>query len=214
MCSGGPVFLLLCGAAVLMGTSAELWCLPAQAVCCMPTCLPCWRWLFSSSGPSQTLEQKRGDQSCAGCTIRCWLIACLAAHNGAVHRNACRLHASASGCRPVLQASFRGLVIPLQTILLRSAILRCRLTCYALLPLAGNPWVVLPVELLHGVTFGCSWAAGTVNCARISPPGLKSTTQVRLARRSQNPPVMLGAVYVCWHCSMPADCLQIASSAL
>ena len=75
--------------------------------------------------------------------------------------------------------------------------MRCRLTCYALLPLAGNPWVVLPVELLHGVTFGCSWAAGTVNCARISPPGLKSTTQVWLTCCSQNTPDMLGARHVC-----------------
>ena len=79
----------------------------------------------------------------------------------------------------------------------RSYVLRCRLTCYALLPLAGNPWVVLPVELLHGVTFGCSWAAGTVNCARISPPGLKSTTQVRLTCCSQDTRSVLGAMPVC-----------------
>lgn len=40
-----------------------------------------------------------------------------------------------------------------------------------------TPWAVLPVELLHGVTFGLAWAAGTINCARISPPGLETSTQ-------------------------------------
>ena len=25
---------------------------------------------------------------------------------------------------------------------------------------AGTPWAVLPIELLHGITFGCAWAAG------------------------------------------------------
>lgn len=43
-----------------------------------------------------------------------------------------------------------------------------------------GPWAVLPIELLHGVSFGCSWAAGTVNVSRISPPHLRSTTQVCL----------------------------------
>ena len=36
---------------------------------------------------------------------------------------------------------------------------------------------MLPIELLHGVTFGLAWAAGTINCARISPPGLETVTQ-------------------------------------
>ena len=36
---------------------------------------------------------------------------------------------------------------------------------------------MLPIELLHGVTFGLAWAAGTVNVAKISPPGLETTTQ-------------------------------------
>ncbi|KAK9828635.1 hypothetical protein WJX72_001232 [[Myrmecia] bisecta] len=56
-----------------------------------------------------------------------------------------------------------------------------RLMCYSMLGSFGTPWAVLPIECLHGVTFGCSWAAGTVNCARISPPGLKSTTQAIFA---------------------------------
>ena len=41
----------------------------------------------------------------------------------------------------------------------------------------GNPWAVLPIELLHGVTFGCAWAAGTLYCSRIAPRGLEATTQ-------------------------------------
>lgn len=36
---------------------------------------------------------------------------------------------------------------------------------------------MLPIELLHGVTFGLAWAASTINCKRISPPGLETTTQ-------------------------------------
>ena len=36
---------------------------------------------------------------------------------------------------------------------------------------------MLPIELLHGVTFGLAWAAGTINCSRISPQGLETTTQ-------------------------------------
>ncbi|KAK9815868.1 hypothetical protein WJX72_010994 [[Myrmecia] bisecta] len=52
-----------------------------------------------------------------------------------------------------------------------------RMLCYSLLPHAASPWMVLPVELLHGVTFACAWAAGTVNCSRISPPGLLASTQ-------------------------------------
>ena len=47
---------------------------------------------------------------------------------------------------------------------------------------------MLPIELLHGVTFGLAWAAGTSCCAQISPPGLETTTQAifqvgRTARR-------------------------------
>lgn len=35
-----------------------------------------------------------------------------------------------------------------------------RMGLYALLPYAGSPWAVLPVELLHGITFACGWGAG------------------------------------------------------
>lgn len=52
-----------------------------------------------------------------------------------------------------------------------------RLCLYGSMALAGTPWAVLPIEMLHGVTFGCAWAAGTLNCARIAPRGLEATTQ-------------------------------------
>jgi hypothetical protein len=55
-----------------------------------------------------------------------------------------------------------------------------RLGLYALLPVvASSAWAVLPVELLHGVTFACGWGAGTINCKRLAPPGLAATMQVR-----------------------------------
>ncbi|KAL4546901.1 hypothetical protein Ndes2526B_g07705 [Nannochloris sp. 'desiccata'] len=40
-----------------------------------------------------------------------------------------------------------------------------------------TPWTVLPVELLHGLTFGLTWSAGTAKSALISPAGLEATTQ-------------------------------------
>ena len=52
-----------------------------------------------------------------------------------------------------------------------------RLGCYAMLGYFPSPWCVLPVETLNGITFGCAWAAGTVNCSQISPLGLEATTQ-------------------------------------
>ncbi|GFR46712.1 hypothetical protein Agub_g8335, partial [Astrephomene gubernaculifera] len=44
-----------------------------------------------------------------------------------------------------------------------------RLLIYALLPsLPGVPWVVLPVELLHGITFALCWGASCVHCKAIA----------------------------------------------
>lgn len=37
---------------------------------------------------------------------------------------------------------------------------------------------VLPVELLHGITFACGWGAGTINSKRVAPPELAATMQV------------------------------------
>lgn len=57
-----------------------------------------------------------------------------------------------------------------------------RLSCYWLLPYLVNvrgfpPSVVLLVEPLHGITFGCAWAAGCAQAARLAPRGLSATTQ-------------------------------------
>ncbi|KCV67782.1 hypothetical protein H696_05723 [Fonticula alba] len=49
-----------------------------------------------------------------------------------------------------------------------------RFTYYALL---GNPWAVLPAELLHGVTYGIDWAAKTEYVRRISPLSRLATVQ-------------------------------------
>lgn len=55
-----------------------------------------------------------------------------------------------------------------------------RLACYGLLHRAGSVWSVLPVELLHGVTFACGWGAATVYASKVAPPGLSATMQVRI----------------------------------
>jgi MFS_1 like family len=52
-----------------------------------------------------------------------------------------------------------------------------RLGSYATLSHWKSPWAVLPVELLHGITFGLTWSAGTAKSALIAPPGLEATTQ-------------------------------------
>ena len=57
------------------------------------------------------------------------------------------------------------------------AALILRMSCYVGLPYLNTPWAVLPVELLHGITFGCAWAAGTVKSARLAPPGFEATMQ-------------------------------------
>jgi len=66
------------------------------------------------------------------------------------------------------------------TILLIAA-LACygvRLVSYSFLT---NAWAVLPIELLHGVTFGVGWACIVAFAAEIAPPGLGSTVQGMLA---------------------------------
>lgn len=53
-----------------------------------------------------------------------------------------------------------------------------RLLGYILLSwLNLSPWAVLPLELLHGITFGMTWSVGTTKSALIAPPGLESTSQ-------------------------------------
>ena len=52
-----------------------------------------------------------------------------------------------------------------------------RMLLYSLLPSCSSPWFVLPIELLHGLTFPCAWGGGTEIAKKISPPGLEATTQ-------------------------------------
>ena len=49
-----------------------------------------------------------------------------------------------------------------------------RYCCYSLLQ---NPWVVLPIELLHGVTYGALWPACTSYCHMVAPEGMATTIQ-------------------------------------
>jgi hypothetical protein len=52
-----------------------------------------------------------------------------------------------------------------------------RLLAYSTLHLMPTVWLVLPVELLHGITFGISWSAGVNYCNAVAPKGLQSTIQ-------------------------------------
>ncbi|KAF8066198.1 MFSD6 [Scenedesmus sp. PABB004] len=52
-----------------------------------------------------------------------------------------------------------------------------RLACYALLPLWGSPWTVLPVQLLHGATYAAGWGAGTIKSKQLAQHGLQATMQ-------------------------------------
>lgn len=49
-----------------------------------------------------------------------------------------------------------------------------RLCFYSLL---FNPWLVLPIEILHSMTFGLMWASATSYGSLITPPGLSGTIQ-------------------------------------
>lgn len=44
----------------------------------------------------------------------------------------------------------------------------------SILPVA---WLVLPVQLLHGMTFSITWAAGVTYAREIAPPGMGATAQ-------------------------------------
>lgn len=71
--------------------------------------------------------------------------------------------------------SFMGGVGPALHLVLLTYVLR--LGAYAALPLAGTPWAVLPIELLHGITFAMGWGCGTICAKRVAPPGLEATMQ-------------------------------------
>ena len=118
-------------------------------------------------------------------TIDCWLFVFLdealgakEALMGATLTVTCVVEA------PVFYASgrlIRHLGVPRILGLVHAAFL-LRLSCYWALPwlvkVKGfSPWVVLAVEPLHGITFGCAWAAGCAQAARLAPRGLSATTQ-------------------------------------
>jgi MFS family permease len=52
-----------------------------------------------------------------------------------------------------------------------------RLALYAWLPSWPSPWLVLPVQLMHGLTYAWGWGAGTVRGNALAPPGLQATIQ-------------------------------------
>lgn len=49
-----------------------------------------------------------------------------------------------------------------------------RAMAYAFIP---SPWVSLPVQLLHGLTFSVMWAAGSMYARQIAPEGMGATAQ-------------------------------------
>jgi MFS transporter, PPP family, 3-phenylpropionic acid transporter len=49
-----------------------------------------------------------------------------------------------------------------------------RLLCYSL---TTQPWVILVIQLCHGLTFAAIYTAGVYYADQIAPPGMKATTQ-------------------------------------
>jgi PPP family 3-phenylpropionic acid transporter len=49
-----------------------------------------------------------------------------------------------------------------------------RLICYSL---TTQPWVVLVIQLCHGLTFAAIYTAGVYFADQVAPPGMKATTQ-------------------------------------
>jgi len=52
-----------------------------------------------------------------------------------------------------------------------------RLVAYSTMQYWSTVWLVLFVEILHGVTFGLTWSVGTQKSKLLSPKGLEATTQ-------------------------------------
>lgn len=49
---------------------------------------------------------------------------------------------------------------------------------YILYSIITNPWLVLPVEILNGITFGLAYASMASYACVIAPPGASTTVQV------------------------------------
>ena len=73
-----------------------------------------------------------------------------------------------------------------------------RLMMYTFVGSWPTPWIVLPVELLHGLTFGLAWAAGTHKAALLAPDGLMSSMQVRVAETSSQAWKFVGDADLDW----------------
>ncbi len=71
---------------------------------------------------------------------------------------------------------FQRIPVPICLQLVLAAYL-VRMGAYVLLPHFPSPWYILPVDLLHGVTFGVGWSAGTIQAARLAPSHLRATMQ-------------------------------------
>ncbi|KAJ8028156.1 Major facilitator superfamily domain-containing protein 6 [Holothuria leucospilota] len=55
------------------------------------------------------------------------------------------------------------------------------LSCYCLrfflYHILQNPWLILPIELLHGICYGAFWPAAATFANKIAPPGMSATLQ-------------------------------------
>eukprot|EP00727_Mastigamoeba_balamuthi_P013574 m51a1_g884 hypothetical protein (495) ;mRNA; r:890363-892165 len=58
--------------------------------------------------------------------------------------------------------------------LVSHAAIAARFLLYTFIP---GAWWVLPVELLHGIFFGCFWGPGVSQADKLAPPGLGATAQ-------------------------------------
>jgi predicted MFS family arabinose efflux permease len=57
------------------------------------------------------------------------------------------------------------------------AVFVLRFVCYSSL---RNPWLVLPVEILNGVTFAITWSVSCIYADAVAPPGTHATMQALL----------------------------------
>ncbi|KAJ8028162.1 Major facilitator superfamily domain-containing protein 6 [Holothuria leucospilota] len=58
-----------------------------------------------------------------------------------------------------------------------SIALFCYCLRFFLYSILKNPWLILPIELLHGICFGALWPAATSFADKIAPPGMGATVQ-------------------------------------
>jgi len=66
-----------------------------------------------------------------------------------------------------------------------------RMFAYAAMPV---PWLVLPISLLHGLTFSAMWVAAVAYANASAPPGLGATAQGLLSSVSMGLAGMIGAL--------------------